>query len=427
VNTEVSAFAMEHSLNRDGWRVGQNPRVTAKRDRKAMALRNPVPHTNRRNTAKSPSSNARAAANPRAGAPIEAIDVGVFRIPTHSLESDGTFQWDSTTLVVVHVRAAEVVGIGYTYSDVSAGHLIEGVLAPAVTGRDAMDVESCYGAMLHEVRNLGRDGIAATAIAAVDIALWDTKARILDLSLVSLLGSARDSVAVYGSGGFTSYSIDELQSQLGDWAAQGLGAVKMKIGRDPEADRTRVRAARQAIGRKVQLFVDANGAYDRKQALAQAEAFANDRVSWFEEPVSSDDLDGLRLLRDRVPAGMAIAAGEYGYDIQYFRRMAAAGAVDILQADATRCGGITGFLRAGAVCDAFCLPFSAHTAPSVHGHLCCAVSRAINLEYFYDHVRIERMLFDGALEPVGGELRPDRSRPGLGIELKRRDAERFAV
>ena len=360
-------------------------------------------------------------------APIEAVEVRVFRIPTSTLESDGTFEWNSTTLVVVHVRAAGAVGIGYTYSDVSAAHVIEHVLAPAVTGCDAMDVECCYVRMLQAVRNLGRDGLAATAIAAVDIALWDGKARLLDISLVSLLGGVPDAVPAYGSGGFTSYSIDELQTQLGDWAAQGFGAVKMKIGRDPEADRARVRAARQAIGDKVDLFVDANGAYERKQALAQAAAFANERVCWFEEPVSSDDLDGLHLIRNRAPDGMAIAAGEYGYDVQYFRRMAAAQSVDVLQADATRCCGITGFLRAGAISDAFCLPLSAHTAPSVHAHLCCAVSRVRNLEYFHDHARIERMLFDGALEPVRGELRPDRSRPGLGIELKRRDADRFAV
>jgi L-alanine-DL-glutamate epimerase-like enolase superfamily enzyme len=203
--------------------------------------------------------------------------------------------------------------------------------------------------------------------------------------------------------------------------------VKMKVGRDPDADRDRVRAARRAIGPDVSLFVDANGAYNRKQALAQAEAFRSEAVSWFEEPVSSDDLDGLRLLRDRAPAGMEIAAGEYGYDVQYFRRMADAGAVDVLQADATRCCGFTGFLRVAAICDAWCLPMSAHTAPALHAHVCCAASRIRNLEYFHDHVRIEWMLFDGVIAPSGGMLQPDRSRPGLGLELKARDAERFAV
>jgi L-alanine-DL-glutamate epimerase-like enolase superfamily enzyme len=253
------------------------------------------------------------------------------------------------------------------------------------------------------------------------------KARLLGLPLVRLLGAVRESVPVYGSGGFTSYSVGQLREQLGGWVAEGISRVKMKTGRDPGADLERVRAAREAIGPAAELFVDANGALTRKQALAFAEAFAELGVTWFEEPVSSDDLDGLRLLRDRAPAGMAIAAGEYGYDLFYFRRMLEAGAVDVLQADATRCGGITDFLRVGALCEAAPVPLSAHTAPSLHAHPCCALTPAVHVEYFHDHARIERMLFDGALQPVRGELHPDLSRPGLGLELKRTDAERFAV
>jgi L-alanine-DL-glutamate epimerase-like enolase superfamily enzyme len=299
------------------------------------------------------------------------------------------------------------------------------LLSRIVVGRDALDIEARYVEMMQAVRNVGRTGIAATAISAVDIGLWDTKARLLDLPLVSLLGAARSTIPVYGSGGFTSYTINQLQAQLSGWVDHGIGAVKMKIGRDPLADRQRVRAARQAIGTGVELFVDANGAYDRKLALGQADAFAAHGVGWFEEPVSSDDLEGLRLIRSRAPASMEIAAGEYGYDVQYFRRMTSA--VDVLQADATRCCGITGFLRVAALCDACCLPLSAHTAPSVHAHPCCAASRVRHLEYFHDHVRIERLCFDGALVPTGGELRPDRSRPGLGIELKAQDVERFGV
>ena len=360
-------------------------------------------------------------------ATIHGVEVAAFTVPTDRPESDGTFTWGATTIVTVQVAAGDVNGLGYTYADASAGVLIDRLLASVIVGRDVMDIEACYVAMQHAVRNIGRQGIAATAIAALDIALWDAKARLLDLPLVSLLGGAREGIAVYGSGGFTSYSIAELQDQFSEWAGCGLGAVKMKIGRDPAADLIRVHAAREAIGAEVGLFVDANGAYDRKLALAQADAFGADDVRWFEEPVSSDDLDGLRLMRDRAPAGMDIAAGEYGYDVQYFARMLQSGAVDVLQADATRCCGITGFLRAAALCDAACLPLSAHTAPGVHAHPCCAVSRVRHLEYFHDHVRLERLLFDGVLVPVGGELRPDRSRPGLGLELKTRDAAEFAV
>jgi enolase-like protein/mandelate racemase/muconate lactonizing enzyme-like protein len=240
------------------------------------------------------------------------------------------------------------------------------------------------------------------AISAVDIALWDLKARLLELPLATLLGAVHEQVPVYGSGGFTSYSIDRLQQQLAAWVQAGIPRVKMKIGSHPQDDLERVAAAREAIGEDAALFVDANGAYARKQALAQAERlYQRAAVSWFEEPVSSEDLDGLRLLRDRGPAGMEIAAGEYGYEPAYFQRMLAAGAVDVAQAHATRCGGITGLLAVAALCQAHQIPLSAHCAPQLHAHACCAIGPLRHLEYFHDHARIEQLLFDGRACPAG--------------------------
>ncbi len=298
----------------------------------------------------------------------------------------------------------------------------------AVVGRDAMAIPASWAAMVHAIRNLGRPGIASMAISAVDTALWDLKARLLGLPLVTLLGAVRDAVPVYGSGGFTSCTTAELAAQLDGWVEHGMPRVKMKVGADPAADLSRVRAARQAIGAATELFVDANGAYSRKQALDFALRFRDEAdVTWFEEPVPSDDLAGLRLLRDRGPVGLDIAAGEYGYQPLYFRRMLDAGAVDVLQADVTRCGGITGFLHAASLCLAAGLPLSAHCAPSLHVHPCCAVLPLRHLEYFHDHVRIEHLLFDGALDPEAGELRPHLARPGAGLELKRADARRFAA
>jgi L-alanine-DL-glutamate epimerase-like enolase superfamily enzyme len=304
---------------------------------------------------------------------------------------------------------------------------VKSLLSDVVKGTNSFDVPGAHTSMLSKIRNLGRPGIASMAISAVDNALWDLKCRLLGVSLLDLLGAVRESAMIYGSGGFTSYSIAELQKQLGDWAAQGIKMVKMKIGREPAADLDRVRAAREAIGPYVELCVDANGAYSRKQALAHAEHFAELDVRWFEEPVSSDDVEGLRLLRDRAPAGMNIAAGEYGYDIHYFRRMLAAGAVDVLQADATRCGGITGFLQAGALCEAFELPFSFHCAPAIHLAAACALPAFWVGEYFFDHARIENMLFEGVPQPIAGALKPDRSRPGSGLEFKRADAASFGL
>src|SRR5438067_4513467 len=360
--------------------------------------------------------------------PIQRIGVSAYTIPTSSPESDGTLEWDKTTIVIVQASAGGREGIGYTYADEATAKLISSRLAKIVEEHDAMDVSGSWEAMVHGIRNLGRPGICSMAIAAVDSALWDLKARLLDVPLGTLLGQTRDAIPAYGSGGFTSYSDKQLEEQFRCWAEEnGIRKFKMKVGRHAGRDPQRVEVARKVIGNELELYVDANGAYERKQALAMANIFSEFGVTWFEEPVSSDDLEGLRLIRDRAPAGMAIAAGEYGYDLVYFRRMLEAQSVDILQADATRCAGITGFLQVGALCEAFNLPLSAHTAPSLHAHPMCALGRARDVEYFHDHVRIEAMLFEGAIIAKNGELRPDLSRPGIGIELKRADAARFAA
>lgn len=358
---------------------------------------------------------------------IERLEATGYRIPTERPEADGTFEWDATTLVVVAAHAAAQRGWGYSYTAAAAADLINSVLAPVVRSCAAMSTPRAFAAMARAVRNIGRPGLAACAISAVDCALWDLKCRLLGVPLVTLLGEAREHVAAYGSGGFTSYEPQALQAQLAGWVEAGFGRVKMKVGSRPEDDPARVRLAREAIGPQAQLFVDANGAYARKQALELAAAFAAQGVTWFEEPVSSDDREGLRLLRDRAPPGMEIAAGEYGYDLGYFRRMLEAGAVDVLQADATRCGGITGFCRAAALADAYGIELSAHTAPSLHVHPCCALPRVRHVEYFHDHARIEGMLFEGAARPAHGTLAPDRSRPGFGLELREQDARAYAI
>ena len=365
--------------------------------------------------------------NPNDKISIERLRVSAYTVPTDYPESDGTFEWNRTTLVLVQADAGGKQGLGYTYADNATATLIRDELAEAVAKGDAMSPAAAYNSMWRRIRNLGRPGVCSMAISAVDCALWDLKARLLNLPLVSLLGQVREATPVYGSGGFTSYSDRQLADQLSGWAKQGIAQVKMKIGRDARRDIERVRIAREAIGPETELYVDANGAYNRKQALAQAEIFGRLDVRWFEEPVSSDDLHGLRLLRDRAPSTMEIAAGEYGYDLFYFQRMLAAGAVDVQQADITRCGGVTGFLQVASLCQAYNIPLSAHTAPALHTHVTCAVTPFKNLEYFHDHVRIESMLFDGLPQLVNGELRPDLSRPGLGLELKRAEAEKLAA
>ncbi len=363
-------------------------------------------------------------------ATISSVEVGAYTVPTRSFgaerpESDGTIRWDKTSLVVVQLTAGSQTGLGYAYGSPAALDVIRDVLLPIVLDSDPFDTTRTFWRMAGAVRNLGWPGVCAGAISAVDGAVHDLKARLLGVSLIRLLGGARNSVTAYGSGGFTDYTIAELEEQLSGWAAEGLSAVKMKIGTDPSADLARVVAARSAIGNGVGLFVDANGAYERKQALLFAEQFADLGVTWFEEPVSSDDLDGLRLIRDRAPAGLRIAAGEYGYTPSYFHHMLAAGAVDVIQADATRCGGPTGFLLAAAQATGAQMPASSHTAPALHASLGAALPNVVNAEYFHDHVVIEELFFDGLPALVNGELVPDRGAPGHGLTLKRADAHPY--
>jgi len=361
------------------------------------------------------------------GATIQRVLARAYRVPTERPESDGTLDWSSTTLVTCHLAAGGKEGFGYTYAEPGAAGLIQRLLAPVIQGEDPFSSRALLSRMVQRSRNAGFTGGSAMALSAVDVALWDLKAKLLGVSLVELLGRARARAVAYGSGGFTSLSPWELERQLGGWAAEGLRAVKMKVGRDPEADPERVRRARAAVGPEVALMVDANGAYGAKQALALADRFAESGVRWFEEPVSSDDLEGLALVRERAPAGMDVAAGEYGDSPRYFLRMLRAGAVDVLQADATRCLGVTGFLAAAELADAFQLPISTHCAPSLHAPLACAVARLAHVEYFADHARLERLLLDGAAVPEGGSVVPDPGRPGLGVELKRADAEPYAL
>jgi L-alanine-DL-glutamate epimerase-like enolase superfamily enzyme len=367
-------------------------------------------------------------ASTRIDACVESVRAAAYEVPTQTeKESDGTLEWSSTTLVLVELRCGEHTGLGYTYCDKAAASVIDSKLAPIIEGADPLMPEACLARMQVEARQLGQTGVAAMAISAVDIALHDLKAKLLDVCLADALPRFHESVPIYGSGGFTSYTPDQLREQVADWMAQDLRSVKIKVGRDKQVDPERVKLVRSVVGHDVDVMVDGNGAYAPAEALEWAARFREQGVRYFEEPVSSDDLLGMAHVKRRAPAGMAIAAGEYGWNLPYFQRMLDAGAVDILQADVTRCGGVTNMLRVDGLCKARSMPSSAHCAPAISAHVCCAMETLIHIEYFFDHYRIERMLFDGTLDPHEGRLTPDRSRPGLGLELKREEAERYLL
>jgi L-alanine-DL-glutamate epimerase-like enolase superfamily enzyme len=349
---------------------------------------------------------------------IRSVEWGAYRVPTDGPEADGTFAWTATTIVVVQAAAADQVGLGWTYAPAAAGHLIAELLTSAVTGRSAFDVPAANTAMAKAVRNAGRGGIAATAISAVDTALWDLKARLLGIRLAALLGGVRESVPIYASGGFTTWD----NAKLAGWLEQSrpIGRAKIKIGESwgtrEDCDLARIALARRVLGER-ELYVDANGAYTPAQAIRLAAAFPD--VRWYEEPVSSDNLDGLRRVRDAVTPD--VTAGEYGYDLTGLTRVA--DVVDCLQADVTRCGGITEWQRVAAMAAAKQLDISGHCAPGLHLDAAAATPNLRHLEYFHDHVRIESLLFDGVATPTtDGALRPDYSAPGHGLTFKQADA-----
>ncbi|HET9154608.1 MAG TPA: enolase C-terminal domain-like protein [Solirubrobacterales bacterium] len=355
-------------------------------------------------------------------APVTEVRIRAFTVPTDEPESDGTLEWDATTIVVVELEAEGECGLGYAYGDRSVATFVDSILRPCLYGADAMRPAAANAAMRRAIRNAGQQGVGAMAVSAADIALWDLKARLLGLPLADVLPRVHDAAPVYGSGGFTSYSEARLRGQLEGWRAADLPRAKIKVGRDPERDPQRLALCREVLGEEVELMVDANGAFAPSEALGRAAEYAAFGVAYLEEPVSSRDRAGLRAVRDRAPAGMAIAAGEYEWDLAGLGELA--GCVDVVQADVTRIGGITAMLRADGLCRALQRPFSAHCAPAISAHVCCAIESLVHLEYFHDHVRLERMLFDGTLDPEGGALRPDPARPGHGLALKP-EAERW--
>lgn len=236
------------------------------------------------------------------------------------------------------MHAGKRTGLGWTYSTGAAGRIITDHLAPAITGRNVMDTPGCWSAMHRAGRNLGTRGLVMQAISAVDVALWDLKARVLDVPLASLFGRSRDRVPVYGSSGFTTLTDTELAAQVDGWAAAGCTAMKIKIGQswgtEVQRDLARLQALRELAGPGPELMVDPNGGYSTGQARRVGATLDRCGVVWFEEPVSSDDLTGLADVRTAVRCD--VAAGEYAADPFDVARLCPV--VDCLQLDVTRCG-----------------------------------------------------------------------------------------
>ncbi|MBV9593381.1 MAG: mandelate racemase, partial [Actinobacteria bacterium] len=340
-------------------------------------------------------------------------------------EADGTLQWGATIAVTVKLGCGEVTGLGWTYSSPAAAAVITHHLSDVVSGRPVADVSAGHEAMRRACRNFGTKGLVAQAISAVDVAWWDLRARMNDQSVTAALGRCRDAVPVYGSGGFTTMTDDQLAEQVAGWTAAGCRAMKIKIGESwgsaIDRDRSRVEMlARLAPG--AELMVDANGGYDVGVA-ARVGAFLDELgVTWFEEPVSSDDIGGLAQLRPQLRCD--VAAGEYASDLSEVRTLV--DVVDCLQLDVTRCGGFTGWLAAAAVARAKNLAVSGHCAPALHAYVGGAVPHLRHVEWFADHARLEPLLFDGIPPVRDGALQVRSDVLGHGMTIAAR-AEAYQV
>lgn len=348
---------------------------------------------------------------------VDGVEAAVYRFPTPKAEADGTLTWDATTAVTVTVHGGGVTGLGWTYSSPAAATVINTHFTSLVCGRGVHDIASTAAAMQNAARNFGASGLVGQAISAVDIALWDLKAKLLDVPLATMFGACRAAVPIYGSGGFVSGSESDLSSDVSEWEAAGCRAMKIKIGKDRgEAlswDFDRVALLRELAPAGVELMVDANGAYRSGDARRIGRALERFDVRWFEEPVSSDDIRGLDVLRHSLHCD--VAAGEYigtTYDAQRL-----APVVDCLQADVTRCGGYTGFLRVAAIASAHNLEISAHCAPALHAPVAAAVPHLRHVEWFSDHVRLEPLLAQGVPSVGDGAMVVQRDRPGHGMTL----------
>jgi L-talarate/galactarate dehydratase len=309
-------------------------------------------------------------------------------------------------------------GVGYSYSKRAGGygqyaHAKE--LAEDVLGEDPNDIQRIWTKLIWAGASVGRSGLATQAIAAIDIALWDLKAKRAGLPLAKLLGAYRDSVACYNtSGGFLSSSIEEIIENVQASVEQGIGGVKIKVGQpDSRIDLQRVDTVRSALRDDVALMVDANQQWDRVTALRIGRQLEGFQLTWIEEPLDAYDAEGHAMLADKLDT--AIATGEMLTSTAEHRTLIERRSVDFIQPDAARVGGITQFLRIMALGEEAGLKLAPHFAMEIHLHL----SAAYALDAWVEHFDWLEPLFNERLRIADGRMHVP-ARPGLGFSLSDR-------
>ena len=330
----------------------------------------------------------------------------------------------------VHIYTDEgFEGLGIGQASPGVRQVIEADLKGLLIGQDPFNIEKLWNDMFWRVRGYGRKGVAFCALSAVDIGLWDLKAKALGLPLYKLLGPFTDSVPIYGSGGWTNLTQEELVAEMAGYVEQGIKRVKMKVGKDfgksEREDLQRLAAVRKTLGDDVAIYVDANNGYYSKQAIYMAKEFEQFQVGWFEEPVLADDIGGLAEIKHAT--SIPIATGEHEYTKHGFRELIAGGGVDIVQPDVGRVGGVTEWMKVAHMAHAFNLPVAPHAVQLVHLHLACATPNLKVVEYMNTSLEGDRVWYTEFPQPSGGMWSPFPDKPGLGLELDPYAVERWAV
>lgn len=353
---------------------------------------------------------------------IRNVDVHLVSAPVKGGFADATRKVETIGFVIVRVTTDQgLEGIGITYHEVGGEATLELIrrnMVHRLIDRDPFDTEVLWQEFFHYLRGVGRKGVMYCALSAVDIALWDLKGKITGLPLYKLFGGGRTRVPVYASGGWTSYSDEELVAEMQGMVARGFDTIKFKVGfdggRNLQRDVVRVRKVREAVGPDIRLLVDANNSFDAASAVQLANRIREYDITLFEEPVFADDIPG--LARFKRGTDIPLATGEHEYTKFGVRDLLLHEAADIVQVDGARAGGMTEMLKCAALTQAWNVKFAPHAMENIHLHLVAAVPNALFLERLLMFEDLTAQVFKDAPVPVNGMMEvPDL--PGLGLSL----------